>query len=95
MTTESVTSFLVHMYCARHSARNKCCKEANSIFLVARRVECFITINNTVEGLLSQNDIDKDIKNAVIEDNTPLDCIWMIEVESNWQVNECPPMRIE
>lgn len=55
--------------------------------LAARRVECFITMNNTIEGVLSQNDIDKEIRNAVMEDNVPLDCIWMIEVESNWQVN--------
>lgn len=45
-----------------------------------------MTMNNTIEGVISENDIDKEIKNAVMEENTALDCIWMIEVESNWQV---------
>lgn len=52
----------------------------------ARRIECFMTKNNSVEGFISQGDIDKEIKNAVITESIPLDCIWMIEVDTNWQV---------
>lgn len=45
-------------------------------------------MNNTVEGMITQDDIDKEIKLAVVTESIPLDCIWMIEVEPEWQVNQ-------
>lgn len=59
----------------------------NENTFLARKMECFITMNNTVEGMITQDDIDKEIKMAVVRESIPLDCIWMIEVEHDWQVN--------
>lgn len=49
-------------------------------------MECTFNQTNQIAGKISKDDIDATFIAQVTESQTPLDCLWTIEVQPDWQV---------